>query len=66
MCRICRQYRCPPGCPGFMEENKGVEREIAGCACCGASVFAWDRRLTKNGNCYCAECAVRLFPDLFS
>ena len=23
MCRICRQYRCPPGCPGFMEENKG-------------------------------------------
>ena len=51
MCEICRQYRCPAGCP-----NAPDPPAVVACEYCGENIVVGDEYFEYNGNYYHVEC----------
>lgn len=54
MCKECRQYRCPPGCPNYEEEQK-----VYGyCSDCFSPIYEGDDYFLLGDEVYCEDCVI--------
>lgn len=51
MCEICRQYRCPSGCPNAPEPPLFTK-----CEACGAEIYDGDEYYDIDDHKYCESC----------
>lgn len=57
ICEICRNYRCPPSCPGYTGHLPGLGRPIGICAVCGETLREDDGAYNYKSRLICESCA---------